>query len=53
MTDKPPSEDRKLTDDEREAQRRFQETLGRLVNTPHQPHEKSPSAVKAARKKAG
>jgi len=40
MTDKPPeSEDRMLTDDEREANRRFQETLGRLVNTPHKPHK--------------
>jgi hypothetical protein len=32
MTDKP------QTDDEREAERRFNETLGRLVNTPHKPH---------------
>jgi hypothetical protein len=39
MTDKPPeSEDRMLTDEERDVQRRFQETLGRLVNTPHKPH---------------
>lgn len=31
-----------LTEDERDAQRRFQETLGRLVNTPHKPraHDK-------------
>jgi len=26
-------------EDEKEAERRFQETLGRLVNTPHKPHE--------------
>jgi hypothetical protein len=40
MTDKPPEpDDDKLTDDEREANRRFRETLGRLVNTPHQPHK--------------
>ena len=32
------SEDRKLTDEEREAEQRFQQTLGRLVNTPHKPH---------------
>jgi hypothetical protein len=39
MTDKPSeSEDRMLTDDERDVQRRFQETLGRRVNTPHKPH---------------
>jgi hypothetical protein len=25
-------------DEEREAERRFAETLGRLVNTPHKPH---------------
>lgn len=29
----------KMTEDEREAERRFQETLGRLVNTPHKPHK--------------
>lgn len=28
-----------LTEDERESQRRFQETLGRLVNTPPKPHK--------------
>jgi hypothetical protein len=40
MTDKTPdSEDHMLTDEEREANRRFQETLGRLVNTPHKKHE--------------
>jgi len=40
MSDHPDeSEDSKLlTEDEREAERRFQETLGRLVNTPHKPH---------------
>lgn len=26
-------------DAEKEAERRFQETLGRLVNTPHKPHK--------------
>jgi hypothetical protein len=35
-------EDPMLTEDEREAQQRFQETLGRLVNTPHTPHKPSP-----------
>lgn len=41
MSGKPenPNEDRMLTDEEREANRRFQETLGRLVNTPHKPHK--------------
>ncbi|MBX3484803.1 hypothetical protein [Phenylobacterium sp.] len=34
MTDKSPPET-----DEQEAERRFQETLGRLVNTPHKKHE--------------
>lgn len=33
MTDKPPE-----PEDDTEAERRFQETLGRLVNTPHKPH---------------
>jgi hypothetical protein len=33
MTDKSPPED------DKEAERRFNETLGRLVNTPHKPHE--------------
>lgn len=43
MSDKAPApEDRTLTDDEREAERRFQETLGRLVNTPHKPHKDEP-----------
>jgi hypothetical protein len=37
VTDKP--EDKTLTEDERDVQRRFQETLGRLVNTPHKKHE--------------
>ena len=40
MTDKTPeSADPKLTDEEREAEQRFQATLGRLVNTPHKPHK--------------
>jgi len=39
MSEKPPEpKDQTLTEDEREANRRFQETLGRLVNTPHKPH---------------
>jgi hypothetical protein len=39
MTDKTPDpEDKMLTEDERDVQRRFQETLGRLVNTPPTPH---------------
>jgi hypothetical protein len=33
MTNKPSPED------ESEADRRFTETLGRLVNTPHKPHK--------------
>ena len=32
MPDKP-------SDDEKEADHRFNETLGRLVNTPHKPHD--------------
>jgi len=28
----------KLTDEEWEAEKRFQDILGRLVNTPHKPH---------------
>jgi hypothetical protein len=32
MTDKPSDVD------DKEAERRFQETLGRMVNTPHKPH---------------
>jgi len=34
MTDKPPE-----PEDDKEAERRFNETLGRLVNTPHKPQE--------------
>lgn len=34
MIDKNPPET-----DEKEAERRFNETLGRLVNTPHKPHK--------------
>jgi hypothetical protein len=48
MTDKPQNpDDRMLTAEEREANRRFQETLGRLVNTPHKPH----APLKAKREK--
>ena len=32
MTDKP-------SEDDKEAERRFNETLGRLVTTPHKPHK--------------
>jgi hypothetical protein len=32
--------------DEKEAERRFQETLGRLVNTPHKPHKDEPRKPK-------
>lgn len=40
MAETPPDDaDKLLSDDEREANRRFQETLGRLVNTPHKPHK--------------
>jgi hypothetical protein len=46
LADKPPEpEDDKLTDDEREANRRFQETLGRLVNTPHTPHKPATNPI--------
>ncbi len=34
--------------DEKEAERRFQDTLGRLVNTPYQPH----APMKTTKKKA-
>lgn len=40
-----------LPDDE--AERRFQQTLGRLVNTAHKPHGKSPSAAKKTGAKGG
>lgn len=43
MAEKPP------TDEEQEAERRFQETLGRLVNTPHKKHE--PLKPKPAKKR--
>jgi hypothetical protein len=36
MTEKPPE-----PMDEKEAEDRFNETLGRLVNTPHKPHKGS------------
>lgn len=36
MTDKPPEPE------DKEAERRFQETLGRLVNTPPKPHKDEP-----------
>lgn len=43
MSSKPPeSEDRMLTDEEREANRRFQETLGWLVKPPPRPHKDEP-----------
>jgi hypothetical protein len=48
MVEESPGDDRKLTDDEREAERRFHDTLGRLVNTPHKPHKpKRPTPNKA------
>ena len=34
MTDKPAE-----PEDDKEAEARFNETLGRLVNTPHKPHK--------------
>ena len=43
MTDKPPEPEH-----DKEAERRFQETLGRLVNTPHKPHK--PPAEKPTKK---
>lgn len=36
MTDEPPKPEES---DEKEAERRFNETLGRLVNTPPKPHK--------------
>jgi hypothetical protein len=33
MAEKPPESD------DKEAERRFNETLGRMLNTPHQPHK--------------
>lgn len=39
MADKPPKPDTGDTEAEADIQRRFQETLGRLVNTPHKPHK--------------
>jgi len=33
MSDKPPEQD------DKEAERRFNETLGRMLGTPHQPHK--------------
>jgi hypothetical protein len=55
MAEKSPPEDPMLTEDERDVQRRFQETLGRLVNTPHQPHAPLGGPVKAgpAKKRTG
>lgn len=48
MNAKPEAED-----DEKEAERRFQETLGRLVNTPHKPHAPlTPKPEKRPAKKA-
>ena len=41
MTDKPPAPDEKPDADEA-----FAATLRNLVNTPHKPREKSPSAAK-------
>jgi len=38
----------KIPEDEPDVQRRFQETLERLVNTPHQPH--APLAKQAEQK---
>jgi len=46
MTDKPPE-----IEDAAEAERRFNETLGRLVNTPHKPHAPPPPKVKTRRSK--
>ena len=45
MTDKPPPDPAKLAEDDPEAEQRFQATLGRLVNTPHQ-SRKQPKAPK-------
>lgn len=46
MTDKPPEPEY-----EKEAERRFQETLGRLVNTPPKPHK--PIGREAGKSKTG
>jgi hypothetical protein len=38
VSEKPPPE----PDDEKEADRRFNETLGRMLGTPHKPHAPKP-----------
>ena len=45
MTDKHPEPD------DKEAERRFNETLGRLVNTPHKPHKPKVADDSSARKR--
>jgi hypothetical protein len=45
MTDKPPEPD-KL--DDTEAERRFNETLGRMLKTPPSPHKDEPKRRKRA-----
>ncbi len=49
MTDKPPQ--KMLSEEEREAERRFQETLSRMANTPHKPHKpiRTPEATRKAK----
>jgi hypothetical protein len=51
MTDKPPIPDDKL--DDTEAERRFNETLGRMLATPPKPHKPTePQQPKGSRRKA-
>lgn len=50
MTGKSPDPEDPSTEDEPDVQRRFQETLGRLVNTPHKPHKSAPKPRKRSGK---
>jgi len=45
MADKP------IETDEKEAERRFNETLGRLANTPHKPHRAAKPKGQGGRRK--
>lgn len=44
---------KKIIEEDREAERRFNETLGRLVNTPPKPHVKNPETEPAKEKDKG
>lgn len=51
MTEKRPAPDPDDTESEADIQRRFQETLGRLVNTPHKLHARLRKNEKAPPKR--